>query len=1171
MLRVLWPCGIQAVCCINKTMKKKAANHVRWITRVAVLAAMLATTVMATLIVSPPALAATVTSTTNGGNWNASSTWQGGVPPAAGDTVIIATTGGNAVTVGTANTCAQLTINDGAKLIIGAVAFNVTGTTAIGGGTSGNLSFSSATGIKNFIGDVRINNGAIWNEAAAPTINFSGNFMNNASTFTASTGLHRFLGTSKTINGSTNTSIPNVSINGTYTNYGTLTVGTALTGTGTLTQGTNATLKISGTCTITTLTATASDNTVNYYASATQTVKATTYNNLTLSGTSAKTTTGVTINGILSMEGTAIANAVVTYGASATLQYNTSTARTASTNEWPATFCASGGVIIANTGGINPGGNKVFNRDVPLIINSGANLSAQTRNLTFGGNFTNNGGTFYGSTGVITITNTSTNQIIDGFTTTGTVSMTKTGGTAVLDGNVNGGAFTLNGAGGTLDLGAWFSHTFTGTFTNTAGTLNLNSSTLNIDGSTATGGSGGTWNPNTSTVDYGSAGAQTVFNVSYYNLTTSGSNTKTLSAGTMTTVNNVLVVNSGTNFNTATGNITVTGTTTVSGALNITSITGTKTFNGDVIINSGSTWNETVAEDISFGGNLQNDGSFTTTQIGVHYFNGSSKTFSGTNEISIPKVTINGIYQNNGRLNVSTALAGSGTLIQGTDDTLKIGANAANLTLTNLDASTNPNTVNYYNASAQTVKNIYYSNLTLSGGGVKTTTGVTVNGILSMEGNATASVAPTYGLAATLQYNTSTNRTSSVEWITPFTATGGVIIANTGTINLSAAKVINASLAINSGAKLNLSIWPSTAGSLTLGGDNKVCGTWGSTISAADHKDNTYFALTTGILNVLCVKATPTITGVTNQAITYGTASVALSGIVSASGPIYPADEETVSVTINGESHNAVISGGLGGFSISFPTATIPCSAIPYTITYDYAGNANLNAATDTSTALTVNKADTTTTVASSVNPSTYGQPVTFTATVNITTATGTVQFYIDSETFGSPVALSGGSATSSATSSLSVGNHAVTAMYSGDSNYSTSTGTLTGGQTVTKIPVTINITAPSDISFENLQIGNNSIDGIFMVTVSPDADWYVTANSSTSGHMTTGTTNLSKEMRVQVQDQGQGEVTLSGTPTAVASGHVSFSGNISFKQEVTWNDDPGDYQIVVTFIASVP
>jgi hypothetical protein len=54
------------------------------------------------------------------------------------------------------------------------------------------------------------------------------------------------------------------------------------------------------------------------------------------------------------------------------------------------------------------------------------------------------------------------------------------------------------------------------------------------------------------------------------------------------------------------------------------------------------------------------------------------------------------------------------------------------------------------------------------------------------------------------------------------------------------------------------------------------------------------------------------------------------------------------------------------------------------------------------------------------------------------------VQFKIDGTNFGSPVAVVNGSATSGNTSSLTAGSHSIAAVYSGDSNYTGSTGNLT-------------------------------------------------------------------------------------------------------------------------------
>src|SRR5205814_1528896 len=105
-------------------------------------------------------------------------------------------------------------------------------------------------------------------------------------------------------------------------------------------------------------------------------------------------------------------------------------------------------------------------------------------------------------------------------------------------------------------------------------------------------------------------------------------------------------------------------------------------------------------------------------------------------------------------------------------------------------------------------------------------------------------------------------------------------------------------------------------------------------------------------------------------------------------------------------------------------------------------------------------KASSTTTVTSSVNPSVSGQTVTFTATVSAVapgsgTPTGTVTFTIDG-TPQAPVTMSGGVATIS-TSSFGAGAHTVTAAYSGDGNFNTSTSpNLT--QTVSKDSATTSL-----------------------------------------------------------------------------------------------------------------
>jgi uncharacterized repeat protein (TIGR03803 family) len=87
---------------------------------------------------------------------------------------------------------------------------------------------------------------------------------------------------------------------------------------------------------------------------------------------------------------------------------------------------------------------------------------------------------------------------------------------------------------------------------------------------------------------------------------------------------------------------------------------------------------------------------------------------------------------------------------------------------------------------------------------------------------------------------------------------------------------------------------------------------------------------------------------------------------------------------------------------------------------------------------LTETTQTTTTTLTSSLNPSTVGQSVTFTATVTGNSPTGTVKFFVGSTSLGfRPLSL-GVAALS--TPRLVAGTHSITAVYSGDANNAPST-----------------------------------------------------------------------------------------------------------------------------------
>jgi hypothetical protein len=137
------------------------------------------------------------------------------------------------------------------------------------------------------------------------------------------------------------------------------------------------------------------------------------------------------------------------------------------------------------------------------------------------------------------------------------------------------------------------------------------------------------------------------------------------------------------------------------------------------------------------------------------------------------------------------------------------------------------------------------------------------------------------------------------------------------------------------------------------------------------------------------------------------------------------------------------------------------------TLTDSDAGSPQVITLNGTGTAATA--VSTTTTLQSSLNPSTSGQLVTFTATVaaasGTATPTGTVQFSVDGSTVGSPVTVNSGSATY-ATTALPVATHSITAVYTPTTGSVFTTSSATAlSQVVNAAPISTTTTLQSSLN----------------------------------------------------------------------------------------------------------
>jgi hypothetical protein len=194
----------------------------------------------------------------------------------------------------------------------------------------------------------------------------------------------------------------------------------------------------------------------------------------------------------------------------------------------------------------------------------------------------------------------------------------------------------------------------------------------------------------------------------------------------------------------------------------------------------------------------------------------------------------------------------------------------------------------------------------------------------------------------------------------------------------------------------------------------------------------------------------------------YGQA-LTFTATVAANAPGAGTPAGTVQFLIDGVDFGPAVTLS-GGRATCGPISTL--SVGNHSITAVYSGDTNDLGSTSDPVSQGVNPDATTTMVGASANPSAYGQALTFTATVAANapgagTPTGTVQFLIDGVDFGPAVTLSGGRATCGPISTLSVGNHSITAVYSGDTNFQDSTSNALS-QTVNTLPTSISVSAAS-------------------------------------------------------------------------------------------------------------
>src|SRR5579883_2181126 len=567
--------------------------------------------------------------------------------------------------------------------------------------------------------------------------------------------------------------------------------------------------------------------------------------NLTFSTAGSNSVISGSLSGLNSLTssgaGTLILSASNTYTGSTTLSAGTLEANNATNPFGTGTLNLNGGTLSA----INQAttlGNSSFAVGSNDAVTIGGN-----ENITF----SNSGSLGSGST--LTITNT---------------------GTTTFNGLSGSGALTENASGSTVSI-AGSNSGYAGTLTFTKGTLQiandntdpLGTGTLIFNGGTLSASVAATSNPVVNA--YTLQGSDT---------TIGGSNSLTLSGnGTLNSGYNIIITNTGTT--TLSGNLSGAGGLDLNGSSSSTLVISgadNSALTGNTLLFAGMLQIGTATNALGKGGTLAFFGTGTDilqANVAATLANpleiGNSKTavIGGSNNITLSGTArfdnSAGVleFTNTGATTLSGVIGGGGSVLE--------NASGGTVTLSGANTYTGGTTLTagtlvLGTSSAGNITNgpVGTSTLTLNGGTLQGSSGVTVNNAFTIAGNVTigGTNSFTLGGAGTLNSgDTLTISNSGTTTLSGVLSSAGAISQSTGTLVLSAANTYTGGTTINSGT--------------TIASNNNSLGTGALTVNSGGELE----VKNASIGNSLTLKGT----GISNTGALVGVGSSTVSGNIS--------------------------------------------------------------------------------------------------------------------------------------------------------------------------------------------------------------------------------------------------------------------------------------------------
>ena len=770
------------------------------------------------------------------------------------------------------------------------------------------------------------------------------------------------------------------------------------------------------------------------------------------------------------------------------------------------------------------GNNGVSTRDFRIFeIVSGGNLSISGVTVSGAKFNSNNGGAFYNFGGTLSISNStlSDNSASGGgaISNRGTLSITNSTlsdnsaysqGGAIVN---SGGTSIVNISNSTLSNN---SAILGGAIVSGSGTLNISNSTLS-NNSVISGGNSGGWGGaiynigdstlsiSNSTLSNNSAPYGTWAGVAGGAIYNSSSGAISISNSTVS--NNTSGAGGAiSSTGTGTGNITISNSTLSNNSATLYGggaiyIYNTNNPRPTLTISNSTLSNNSVTTNGRFGGAIYNDGAILSI---------SNSTLSNNSATSASAIRGGGFF-------VNTIFA-NGTGVQfdvggftGTNNLVTSGTYSWATTVSR--ASLNLGLLQNNGGSTQTIA-ILSGSVAIGAGDATISNAAPISG-KDQRGYSRSSTAPSIGA---YEFNGAAPAPApTITSISPVTgsAAGGTTITIIGTDFTGATAVTIGGVAASSFNVVNSTTITAVTPAHAAGAASVEV-----TTATGTNVANSLFTYAATTSTILTSSVNPSVFG---QPIIFTATVTGSSGTPSGT------------ITFKNGS-NTLGTGTLNGSGVAtFSTSSLPVGST-HSITAEYGGDVSFVTSTSSTVSQVVNQASTTTALASSANPSLFGQAVTFSATVAATTpgagtVAGSVEFF-DGVTSLGTVTLFSGSATSAAITNFGVSTHSITAVYSGDASFVTSTSSAVS-QVVNKASSATGLTSSVNPSVFGQPI-------IFTATVTGSSGTPSGTITFKNGLTTLGTGTLN----------GSGVTTFSTSSLAVGSSYsitAEYGGDSSF------------------------